>query len=157
MIIHFGLESLEPLEKFLQRDPIVFTNGCFDLLHAGHVQYLQDAAKLGILIIGLNSDSSVKQLKGIKRPILSENERASILMGLKGVAAVIIFDEETPLKLIQTIKPQILVKGGDWPVEKIIGADFVLKSGGKVESLPFYEGHSSTEIVERVLERYQGS
>ena len=76
--------------------------------------------------------------------------------GLKGVAAVIIFDEETPLKLIQTIKPQILVKGGDWPADKIVGADFVLKSGGKVESLPFHEGHSTTEIVERVLERYQG-
>ena len=131
---------------------IVFTNGCFDILHVGHTRYLADAKKHGdILIVGINSDISVKGLKGEGRPVVSELERKEVLLSLKPVDFVCIFDEETPFELIEAVMPDVLVKGGDWPVEKIIGADIVMKNGGKVYSLPFHPGHSSTGLIGRIV------
>lgn len=131
---------------------IVFTNGCFDILHVGHLRYLQDAKNLAdFLIIGLNSDSSVKSLKGEKRPIVNELERAEMLLGLEAVDQVVIFSEETPIELIKAIKPDFLCKGGDWAIDKIVGADFVQSYDGKVLSLPFIQGKSTTGIIERIL------
>lgn len=134
---------------------IVFTNGCFDVLHVGHVRYLSDARALGDkLIVGLNSDSSIKRLKGDLRPIVSEEHRKEMLLALKVVDEVQIFNEDNPWNLINKIQPDVLVKGGDWPVDKIIGSDIVLKKGGEVLSLPFYEGNSTTGIIEKVLSVY---
>lgn len=134
-------------------DRVVFTNGCFDLLHPGHVQYLAEARDLGHrLVVGLNSDASVKRLKGSSRPIQDESSRALILAGLATVDSVVIFDEDTPLKLIKAILPDILVKGGDWPVEQIVGSEIVKARGGQVLSLPFAEGYSTTGLIERIKE-----
>ncbi|MCC6277084.1 MAG: D-glycero-beta-D-manno-heptose 1-phosphate adenylyltransferase [Oligoflexia bacterium] len=130
---------------------IVFTNGCFDLLHVGHVTYLEQARSLGdFLFVGLNSDSSVKKLKGNDRPLQNENDRAQILLALKSVDAVSVFDEDTPLELIKLVKPQVLVKGGDWAPEKIVGKDFVESSGGVVRNLGFVEGRSTSELVKKI-------
>lgn len=130
---------------------LVFTNGCFDLLHEGHVRYLNEASTLGDqLIIGLNSDASVSRLKGPQRPINQQLSRAYVLAGLECVDAVIVFEEDTPLKLIQLIIPDVLVKGGDWNVNQIVGSDFVLENGGQVFSLPFYNGFSTTSIAEKI-------
>lgn len=129
---------------------IVFTNGCFDLLHVGHIRYLQQARALGeCLIVGINSDASVRKLKGPNRPVQNENDRAEILAALGCVDFTVIFDEETPAKLIQNVKPDILVKGGDWKIEQIVGADFVQSYGGVVMSLNFIEGRSTSKIIER--------
>jgi D-glycero-beta-D-manno-heptose 1-phosphate adenylyltransferase len=129
---------------------IVFTNGCFDLLHVGHVRYLSEASALGhILIVGVNSDASVQKLKGPTRPIQNENDRAEILASLKSVKHTILFNEETPLDLIQKVKPDVLVKGGDWTPDQIVGSDFVLKNGGQVLSLQFVNGKSTTKIIEK--------
>ncbi|MBX7230741.1 MAG: D-glycero-beta-D-manno-heptose 1-phosphate adenylyltransferase [Bdellovibrionales bacterium] len=134
------------------RKHLVFTNGCFDILHVGHVRYLQQARQLGdLLMVGLNSDSSVKKLKGESRPVQCEEDRAEILSALQCVDFVILFDEETPLSLIQQIQPDILVKGGDWSVEKIVGSNFVLSRGGQVQSLPFHPGRSTSLILKKVL------
>lgn len=133
----------------------VFTNGCFDIIHEGHVSYLNDAKKLGDrLVIGLNSDASVKRLKGNLRPINDEQARKYILENLKSVDEVIIFEEDTPLELIMRIKPDVLVKGGDWPVEQIVGHEFVLSRGGQVKSLPFVNGRSTTSIIEKILKSH---
>lgn len=133
-----------------QKKKIVFTNGCFDLLHIGHVRYLEQAKSLGdILVVGINSDSSVKRLKGPTRPIQNENDRAEILASLKAVDHTIIFDEDTPLRLIQNVNPNLLVKGGDWKIDQIVGSDFVLSRGGEVKSLQFIEGRSTTSIIEK--------
>lgn len=130
---------------------VVFTNGCFDILHVGHVRYLQDARALGdLLVVGINADASVKRLKGPERPIQFESDRAEILAGLAAVDYVVIFGEDTPLALIERIQPDVLVKGGDWPVEKIIGSSFVLGRGGDVRSLPFHPGHSTTSLIARI-------
>ena len=130
---------------------VVFTNGCFDILHVGHLRYLFDAKSLGdILIVGLNSDASVKRLKGDTRPIVSEDERREMLLGLKPVDYVVIFEEDTPLQLIEMVSPDFLVKGGDWPVEQIVGNEFVASYGGKTMSLPFIEGKSSTNIITKI-------
>jgi len=130
---------------------VVFTNGCFDIIHRGHVEYLEDAKALGdTLIVGLNSDSSVSKLKGPNRPINKEEDRARVLLGLKSVDRVIIFKEETPLELIKMVKPDVLVKGGDWYVEDIVGHDFMFWRGGEVLSLPFRSGHSTTDIIEKI-------
>lgn len=134
---------------------IVFTNGCFDVLHAGHVAYLEEAAALGdTLVLGLNSDVSVRRLKGNKRPLNPFYERAFVLRGLRAVDLVVGFEEDTPLQLIQTLRPDILVKGGDWSPDQIVGADVVQENGGHVKSLQFKEGFSTTGLVETVLERY---
>lgn len=135
----------------LKNQRIVFTNGCFDLLHQGHVTYLAQAASLGNrLIVGLNSDSSVQKLKGSHRPIQDEKSRALIMASLHVVSAVIIFSEDTPLELIQQIQPDILVKGGDWEPAKIIGADLVKSNGGQVISIPFIDGYSTTAIETKI-------
>jgi len=129
----------------------VFTNGCFDLLHPGHLQYLQEAKDLGdVLIVGINSDTSVKKLKGPSRPINDQDSRAVMLSSLKMVDHVIVFNEETPLELIEAIMPDVLVKGGDWTIDKIIGADLVIENGGIVKSLTFKEGYSTTSIIEKI-------
>jgi rfaE bifunctional protein nucleotidyltransferase chain/domain len=128
---------------------IVFTNGCFDIIHAGHVQYLEQAKALGDnLIVGLNSDASVKRLKGETRPVNGQQNRAIVLAALSSVDYVIVFDEETPYELIKAIQPDVLVKGGDWTEDRIVGADIVQAKGGKVISLPFVEGQSTTRIIE---------
>ncbi len=133
---------------------VVFTNGCFDILHVGHARYLRDARALGdILIVGLNSDSSVKELKGPERPIQSEGDRSELLAALASVDFVVLFSDATPTKLIEQVAPDILVKGGDWPVEKIEGSKFVLARGGEVKSLPFHPGHSTTALLERIDKR----
>jgi rfaE bifunctional protein nucleotidyltransferase chain/domain len=135
---------------------IVFTNGCFDIIHTGHTRYLNQAKTYGdILVIGLNSDSSVRAIKGEKRPINSQDERAETLAALSSVDFVTIFDEPDPYKLISLLEPDVLVKGGDWPVEKIIGGDIVQKRGGKVISVPYIKGNSTTGIIERIVERYR--
>lgn len=129
---------------------IVFTNGCFDLLHIGHVTYLEEAKKLGdVLIVGINTDASVRVLKGPARPIQNENDRSEILAALKAVDHTILFSEDTPLNLIKKIKPDVLVKGGDWKIEQIVGSDFVMSYGGQVKSLNFVNGKSTTAIIEK--------
>ncbi len=138
--------------KFKQ-EKIVFTNGCFDLLHRGHIEYLAEAAQLGDrLVIGLNADASVKTLnKGINRPIKDEDSRAIILAALHYTDAVILFSEPTPLKLINEVKPDVLVKGGDWKVEQIIGSKEVKSWGGETKTIPFLEGYSTTSIEQKIL------
>jgi D-beta-D-heptose 7-phosphate kinase/D-beta-D-heptose 1-phosphate adenosyltransferase len=141
-------------EARLNKNRIVFTNGCFDLLHAGHIQYLEDARNLGdLLVVGLNSDRSVNELKGKQRPILNQEERARILAGLASVSYITIFDEITPLELIKALLPDVLVKGGDWGTHQIVGRGEVEAAGGVCLSLPFAAGQSTTSIIERVLER----
>lgn len=130
---------------------VVFTNGCFDILHPGHIELLQKARRLGTkLIVGINSDRSVRAIKGHPRPFLNEIDRAAILKELRSVDDVFIFDENTPERLIREIRPDVLVKGGDWAPEQIVGADFVLKNGGKVFSIPFESDFSSSKIVEKI-------
>ena len=142
--------SLGDLQS-LSNKKIVFTNGCFDILHAGHIEYLYQAAQLGdVLLIGLNSDNSVRRIKGETRPINKEIDRAIILASLYFVDYVVFFDEDTPLNLIEKIKPNVLVKGGDYSVENIVGADFVQKNGGKVIVIPFKEGYSSSSIISKI-------
>lgn len=141
------------LEQFLVENKdkkIVFTNGCFDIIHRGHVTYLSDAKAQGeCLVVGLNSDASVKRLKGESRPINSELDRKVVLEALRSVDFVEIFEEDTPLNLIKKIGPDVLVKGGDWKVQDIVGSDIVLASGGEVKSLQFVDGQSTTSIIER--------
>ena len=132
---------------------IVFTNGCFDILHYGHVSYLSAAKDLGNkLIIGLNSDASVRRLKGETRPINGQHERAVLLAALQFVDAVVVFDEDTPEKLIKIVEPDFLVKGSDYTVENIVGADFVKSYGGKVITIPLVENFSSSSIIKKIAE-----
>jgi D-beta-D-heptose 7-phosphate kinase/D-beta-D-heptose 1-phosphate adenosyltransferase len=134
---------------------LVFTNGVFDLLHVGHLRYLRSARALGdALAVGLNSDAGVRRLKGPQRPILPEGERAELLAALDCVDYVCLFDEDDPRALIGAVVPRILVKGGDWPVDKILGRDTVEAAGGRVLSLPFVEGRSTTTIVRDIAARY---
>jgi D-glycero-beta-D-manno-heptose 1-phosphate adenylyltransferase len=129
---------------------VVFTNGCFDLLHPGHVRYLAEARSMGdALVVALNDDQSVRRLKGEGRPILNERERAEVISALQVVDYVTIFDEETPRELIAELLPDVLVKGGDWPLDQIIGREEVEAAGGSVVSLPYVEGSSTSEIIER--------
>lgn len=130
---------------------IAFTNGCFDLLHRGHVEYLQQARKMAdLLVVGLNSDASVRRLKGPGRPYVSEEDRATILCGLKAVDIVCIFNDDTPAGLITRVKPDILVKGGDYQLNEIVGRRFVESYGGQVLTIPLVAGKSSTNIIERI-------
>jgi rfaE bifunctional protein nucleotidyltransferase chain/domain len=134
---------------------IAFTNGCFDILHVGHVRYLREAKKTAdVLVLALNSDSSVRSLKGEKRPLVPEKERAEILSALEFVDFVTIFPELTPLELINDLKPDILIKGGDWPEEKVVGREEVKKWGGRVAIIPEVEGKSTTNIVEKIINSY---
>jgi rfaE bifunctional protein nucleotidyltransferase chain/domain len=139
----------------LKSDRIVFTNGVFDILHAGHVTYLEAAAALGHrLIVGVNSDASVKRLgKGGERPLNPEADRARVIAALRCVDAVVIFDQDTPMELIQAIGPDVLAKGGDWSVDKIVGGEYVKQYGGQVVSIPLVEGLSTTALVEKIRQR----
>ena len=135
----------------LHQQKIVFTNGCFDVLHFGHVHYLLEARKLGdILVVGLNSDDSVRRLKGPARPINGEKERAFVLAALGCVDYVVLFEEDTPENLIKAVRPDVMVKGGDYALDQIVGADFVRQNGGSVTTIPFVEGYSSTYIIEQL-------
>jgi len=150
-------EELPPLIEKLKSEgkKIVFTNGCFDLLHAGHAHYLNECKKLGdVLVVGINDDSSIRRLKGEKRPILPLEARAYLLASLRAVDLVVPFKEDTPIKLIEIVKPDVLVKGGDWSPERIVGADFVRSYGGRVVTVPFEFDLSTTKIVETIKERY---
>ena len=132
-----------------------FTNGCFDILHVGHIRYLKKAKTQGdILVIGLNTDRSVKQIKGEKRPIVPEKERAEVLSALEFVDYVILFDDPDPFLLIESLKPDVLVKGADWPKNKIIGREFMEKMGGRVVRIPLVRGASSTGVIERIIKVY---
>jgi len=138
------------------RKKIVMTNGCFDLIHVGHVRYLQEAKHQGdVLIVALNTDQSTRSLKGPQHPIVPEDERTEILSALACVDYVILFDEPTPLRLIEQILPHVLVKGGDWETHQIVGAQAVEKSGGKVLSLPMTPGRSTSNLIQKILQRYQ--
>jgi rfaE bifunctional protein nucleotidyltransferase chain/domain len=155
-ILNIG-EKIVPRDYFERNDfkqdghKIVFTNGCFDVLHYGHVHYLLQAKELGdILVIGLNSDNSVRRLKGPTRPINGENERAFVLAALACVDYVTLFEEDTPEELIKVVRPDVLVKGGDYTLDNIVGADFVMQNGGTVTTIPFVEGFSSTRIIEKL-------
>lgn len=133
---------------------IVFTNGCFDILHRGHIDYLMRAADLGKqLIVGINSDASVRRLKGEHRPINDENSRKQVIASLFFVSAVVIFDEDTPYELIKKVQPDVLVKGGDYKPEQVVGADIVQARGGQVRILDFVEGYSTTAIEKRIREQ----
>ncbi len=150
-------DLLEKLSQFRkQGKKIVFTNGCFDIMHVGHVRYLSEAkAKGEILVVGLNSDKSVNTIKGGKRPIVREDQRAEVLASLEYVDYVTTFDEADPLKLIQAIKPDVLVKGADWPEDKIIGADFVKNDGGQVVRVPLVPKISTSSIIQKILKMYR--
>lgn len=130
---------------------VVFTNGCFDILHPGHVSYLEKASNMGdVLVVGLNSDRSVRAIKGKKRPVNKENDRAYVLSALSFVDHVTIFDDDTPERLIRKLKPDVLVKGGDWNVSDIVGADFVKSRGGRVARIPFLKGYSTTSLIKKM-------
>ncbi len=147
-------ENAKKLLASCKGKKVVFTNGCFDILHRGHVAYLQEARSLGdILVLGLNSDKSVKRLKGPERPINSELDRKFVLEGLRCVDLVEIFEEDTPIELIKAVRPDVLVKGGDWKPEQIVGSDFVLQNGGEVRSLSFVDGHSTTNTIAEIKKR----
>ncbi len=143
------LEQVDQWKNLNQR--IVFTNGCFDIVHLGHIDYLQKARNLGDkLIVGVNSDASVSNLKGDSRPIVNEYARQRMMASFEFVDAVVLFEEETPLNLIQNILPHILVKGNDYSLENIVGADVVLKNGGSVETIELVEGYSTSNIIKLI-------
>lgn len=145
------LRSVLALWRFMGKR-IVFTNGCFDILHLGHVDYLSKAADLGdVLVVGLNTDASVSRLKGPSRPILDENARAMLLASLHFVTIVVLFDEPTPYELIKTIQPDVLVKGKDYKAEEVVGYDIVTAKGGTVETIELVEGYSTSAIIHKIL------
>ncbi len=149
-----SLDELVAIAAQARRDgkSVVFTNGCFDILHRGHVHVLRQAKSLGdLLIVALNSDLSVKAIKGPRRPILPEIDRVELIGAMEMVDYVVLFDEPDPYNLIAAIKPHVLAKGGDWSAEKVIGADVVEQAGGRVELIPYLEGFSSSAIIERIL------
>ncbi len=149
----FLLADLLPLIKKWQNDnqKLVFTNGCFDIVHLGHIDYLEKAQKLGHkLILGLNTDASVKRLKGDLRPVVNEYARSRMMAAFAFVDAVVLFDEPTPKEIIEIICPDILVKGDDYAIQNIVGADFVLANGGKVETIALVEGYSTSQIIEKI-------
>ncbi len=153
---HAKIKSLSAAVRAVRRAQaagrrVVFTNGCFDLLHRGHTQYLEQARALGdLLIVALNSDGSVRALKGAGRPIVPAEERAAVLAALASVDLVITFEELDPARVIHAIEPDVLVKGGDWPVSQIVGADFVLSRGGRVHNVPYVGGRSTTALIARI-------
>ena len=153
----YTVQKLRLLLARLQskKKTVVFTNGCFDIFHAGHIRYLNQAKKCGdILVVALNSDRSVQKIKGSLRPIVPLKERAEIMGALRAVDFVTFFHEDTPYKTIAALKPNILVKGADWSKDKIIGADLVLKNRGKVKTIPYVPGKSTTNIIETILKKH---
>jgi len=152
------MQELRPLLDILRAvgKKIVFTNGCFDIIHTGHTRYLATARSFGdVLIVAANSDSSVRVIKGDKRPINSQAERAEVLAALESVDFVTIFDEADPYRVIAELQPDVLVKGGDWPIGKIIGRDIVEARGGRVINVPYIEGSSTTGIIEKIVKTYK--
>jgi D-beta-D-heptose 7-phosphate kinase/D-beta-D-heptose 1-phosphate adenosyltransferase len=157
------MSDISPSEKILSRSAavalfarpregmVVFTNGCFDLLHPGHVEYLHEASLLGdVLVVGVNTDASVRRLKGTGRPLVDERSRAFVLAGLGSVDAVTLFDEDTPRELIAALLPDVLVKGGDYDAREVVGREEVEGAGGRVQIIPFLDGYSTTALVERI-------
>ncbi len=159
-LLESKIKSLSQLKRILlslkaRHKKIVFTNGCFDLLHYGHATYLEAARKKGdILVVGINSDKSVKRIKGDKRPVVNEEERLRLVAALESVDYVVLFQEDTPLKTIKFLKPDILVKGADWPKGAIVGGDFVLKQGGKVMTIKLVKGYSTSNLIKKIAERF---
>jgi rfaE bifunctional protein nucleotidyltransferase chain/domain len=152
-----GLNALKKTVSQLKREgkKIVFTNGCFDLLHLGHAKYLEDARKKGdILVVAVNSDSSVRKIKGSKRPIVNEADRMGLVAALESADFVTKFNEPTPINVIKALKPDILIKGADWDKERIVGADFVTASGGKVVRIKLLKGRSTTGIINKIAKRF---
>lgn len=151
------LNQLSRITKSLKKSGkiVAFTNGCFDIIHAGHVKYLEAAKKkCNVLIVGVNSNSSVKKIKGEKRPVINESQRANIIAALESVNYVIIFKEKTPLNLIARLKPNMLIKASDWKKKDIVGADFVKSYGGRVITSPYTKGYSSTSIIKSIVKRF---
>ncbi len=158
MIKPNSLEEILSIRKNLKEEnkTVVFTNGCFDILHSGHVDYLNKAKSFGdILIIGLNSDKSVQSIKGEKRPIINEIDRAFLMSNLKAVDYVVLFDDDTPDNLIKALLPDVLVKGADWELDKIVGRKEVEEAGGKVERIEFVSQLSTSKIIDTILDRYK--
>lgn len=159
MSLSISLEALKSIRKKLKSEnkKVVFTNGCFDLIHAGHVDYLEKAKKFGdVLIVGLNTDDSVRRIKGEQRPILKQDERAFILSNLKPVDYIIFFSEDTPERLIGDLIPDVLVKGADWSIDKIVGKDIVERNGGQVRTIEFVNDQSTSKIIKLIVDRYSG-
>jgi D-beta-D-heptose 7-phosphate kinase/D-beta-D-heptose 1-phosphate adenosyltransferase len=154
------IKTIAELKKIVARlksrgKRIIFTNGCFDLLHYGHVKYLEEARKKGdILIVGVNSDSSIKRIKGNKRPLVKQTDRISTLAALESVDYAVIFNEETPLRLIEQLAPDLLVKGSDWDKSNIVGADSVIARGGKVVTVKLLKGRSTTGLIKKIAETF---
>lgn len=135
---------------------IVFTNGCFDIIHAGHIKYLEKARALGdVLIVGINSDSSIKKIKGPKRPVVRQRDRATIVAALRPVDYVSIFNDATPIRLIKAIRPDVLVKGADWRLNNIVGGDFVKSYGGKVRAVPLIKGRSTSNLIRKIVDIFK--
>lgn len=152
-----SLKEIITLRKELKsaNKKVVFTNGCFDIIHAGHIDYLNKAKELGnVLIVGVNSDISVRKIKDKNRPIIQEKERILIVSNLRSVDYVVLFDEETPENIISKIIPDILVKGADWDIDKIVGKDIVIKNGGEVKSIEFIIQQSTSKIIESIITKY---
>ncbi|MFO7527139.1 MAG: D-glycero-beta-D-manno-heptose 1-phosphate adenylyltransferase [Ignavibacteriaceae bacterium] len=152
-----SLEELRIIRRQLKAENkiVVFTNGVFDLIHAGHIDYLVKAKKLGdVLIVALNNDDSVKKIKGDKRPILKEEERAFVVSNLKPVNYVVLFEEDTPANVIEKLVPDVLVKGADWSIDQIVGRDIVEQNGGVVRSIEFVNDQSTTKIIESIVTKY---
>lgn len=154
------IQDLRKIKKLIsyfkaRRKKIVFTNGCFDLLHWGHIRYLQDAKKKGdVLVVGINSDSSVKRIKEKKRPVVNEKDRLRLVASLESVDYVVLFKEDTPLKIIKFIKPDVLVKGADWNKNNIVGRDIVLSYGGRVSTIKFVKGYSTSNLIKKIAKRF---
>ena len=152
-----SLEEIKLILSTLKADnkKVVFTNGCFDIIHAGHIDYLNKAKALGdILIVGLNTDDSVKRIKGDKRPIINQDERAEIISNIKPVDYVVFFDEDTPAELINKLVPDILIKGADWKIDEIVGGETVLANGGEVKTIEFVNDQSTSQIIDLITSRY---
>jgi D-beta-D-heptose 7-phosphate kinase/D-beta-D-heptose 1-phosphate adenosyltransferase len=159
-MIETKIKTISSLKKIIarlkaKRKKIVFTNGCFDILHYGHVKYLEDANKKGdILIVGINSDSSIRKIKGPKRPLVHEKDRIRTLAALESVDYACLFNETTPINLIKAIKPDALIKGADWDTKNIVGADFVKSYSGKVLAIPLVKNRSTTKLIEKISQRF---
>jgi rfaE bifunctional protein nucleotidyltransferase chain/domain len=152
-----SLEEIKLIRSALKTDnkKVVFTNGCFDIMHTGHIDYLNKAKAFGdVLIVGLNTDNSVKRIKGDKRPIISEDERAEMISSLKPVDYVVFFDEDTPAELINELVPDILIKGADWKTDEIVGGETVLANGGEVKTIEFVNDQSTSKIIDLIISRY---
>jgi rfaE bifunctional protein nucleotidyltransferase chain/domain len=156
-----SIKTVEEMKKIRQQlknqnKKVVFTNGCFDLIHAGHVDYLSKAKTFGdVMVVGLNSDASVMRIKGSKRPILKETERSFIISNLKPVDYVVLFDEDTPKLLIEELLPDVLVKGADWEIENIVGKNVVLANGGEVKTIEFVNDQSTSKIIKIIVDRFK--